>query len=160
MDYFTVHGDDFDSCVDHLSLVLARCVGTNLCLNWEKCHFMVDQGIVLGHIVSAKGIEVDKAKVDVIRTLAYPTKVRDVRSFLGHVGFYRRFIKDFSKISSPLCELLKKDIGFDFNGACKVSFDDLKEHLTSAPIIQAPDWTKPFELLCDASDYAVGEVLG
>src|ERR1044071_3731362 len=121
---------------------------------------MVDQGIFLGHIVSAKGIEVDKAKIDVIQSLPYPTNVREVRSFLGHAGFYRRFIKDFSKISAPLCDLLKKEVDFNFDAACKTSFDEFKSHLTSAPIIQAPDWTKPFELMCDASDYAVGVVLG
>ena len=92
MDDFTVHGDSFDACLHHLSLVLARCVETNLCLNYEKCHFMVDQGIVLGHIVSSKGIEVNRAKVEVIQPLSCK-----VRSFLGHAGFYRRFIKDSRK---------------------------------------------------------------
>ena len=90
-----------------------------------------------------------------VQTCALP-----ICSFLGHAGFYRRFIKDFSKISSPLCELLKKDVGFVFNKACMTAFDELKRHLTTAPIIQAPDWSKPFELMCDASDYAVGVVLG
>ena len=73
MDDFSVHGDTFDSCLTHLALVLARCVETNLVLNSEKCHFMVESGIVLGHIVSADGIEVDKAKVDVVQDLPYPT---------------------------------------------------------------------------------------
>src|SRR6185295_12371603 len=112
-DDFTVHGDSFDSCLNHLSLVLQRCVETNLVLNSEKCHFMVDHGIVLGHIVSARGIEVDKAKIDIIQSLLYPTNVREVRFFLGHACFYSRFIKDFSKISSPLCELLKIEVTFD-----------------------------------------------
>ena len=160
MDDFTVHGDDFDACLNHLSLVLDRCVDTNLVLNSEKCHFMVEQGIVLGHIVSSRGIEVDKAKIEVIQSLPYPTNVREVRSFLGHAGFYRRFIKDFSKISAPLCELLKKEMGFEFTTYCRSAFDDLKARLTSAPIIQAPDWSKPFEIMCDASDYAMGAVLG
>ncbi|KAH9659131.1 hypothetical protein KPL70_023750 [Citrus sinensis] len=110
--------------------------------------------------LSARGIEVDKAKIDVIKSLPYPTCVREVRSFLGHAGFYRRFIKDFSKIAQPLCKLLQKDVTFDFNKACKVAFDKLKELLTSAPIIQPPDWSLPFEIMCDASNYAVGAVLG
>ena len=160
MDDFTVHGNDFESCLHHLTLVLKRCVETNLVLNSEKCHFMVEQGIVLGHIVSRKGIEVDKAKIDIIQSLPYPTNVREIRSFLGHAGFYRRFIKDFSKITAPLCELLKKEASFDFNDQCKEAFNELRARLTSAPIIQAPDWSKPFELMCDASDYALGAVLG
>ncbi|XP_070668998.1 uncharacterized protein [Malus domestica] len=115
MDDFSVFGDSFDWCLDNLTLILKRCVETNLVLNWEKCHFMVKQGIVLGHIVSERGIEVDKSKIDLVRYLPSPTSVREVRSFLGHAGFYRRFIKDFSKISTPLCRLLQKDVTFDFN---------------------------------------------
>ena len=160
MDDFTVHGESFDDCLTHLSFVLKRCIDTNLVLNSEKCHFMVEQGIVLGHVVSSKGIEVDKAKIDTIQSLPYPTCVREVRSFLGHAGFYRRFIKDFSKIASPMCRLLQKEVDFEFDFACKEAFDKLKGMLTTAPIIQAPDWTLPFELMCDASDYAVGAVLG
>ncbi|CAN6707369.1 unnamed protein product [Malus baccata var. baccata] len=118
------------------------------------------QGIVLGHIVSERGIEVDKSKIDLIRYLPSPTSVREIRSFLGHAGFYRRFIKDFSKISNPLCHLRQKDVAFDFNEECEKAFNHLKEMLTSAPIIVPPDWSFPFELMCDASDYALGAVLG
>ncbi|RVW61766.1 Pro-Pol polyprotein [Vitis vinifera] len=89
-----------------------RCIEKDLVLNWEKCHFMVQQGIVLGHIISKNGIEVDKAKVELIVKLPPPTNVKGIRQFLGHAGFYRRFIKDFSKISKPLCELLVKDAKF------------------------------------------------
>ena len=160
MDDFSVFGDSFDKCLDNLTLILKRCVETNLVLNWEKCHFMVKQGIVLGHIISEKGIEVDKSKVDLVRYLPSPTSVREVRSFLGHAGFYRRFIKDFSKIAQPLCRLLQKDVSFEFNEACEKAFKQLKESLTTAPIITPPDWSIPFELMCDASDYALGAVLG
>ncbi|XP_062075677.1 uncharacterized protein LOC133779780 [Humulus lupulus] len=160
MDDFSVYGDSFDRCLHNLTLVLQRCIETNLVLNWEKCHFMVNQGIVLGHVISVKGIEVDKAKIDLIRSLPSPTSVKEVRSFLGHAGFYRRFIKDFSKISTPLCNLLQKDVKFEFNKKCLVAFNLLKESLTTAPIIQPPNWELPFELMCDASDYAVGAVLG
>ncbi|KAK9199090.1 hypothetical protein WN944_014277 [Citrus x changshan-huyou] len=121
---------------------------------------MVKQGIVPGHIISSKGIEVDKAKVDLISNLPPPKTVKEVRSFLGHAGFYRRFIKDFSKVSKPLCNLLVKDVPFVFNDSCLVAFEKLKRLLTSSPIIQPPNWSSPFELMCDASDYAVEAVLG
>ncbi|CAN6725357.1 unnamed protein product [Malus baccata var. baccata] len=160
MDGFSVFGDSFDGCLENLTLILKRCVETNLVLNWEKCHFMVKQGIVLGHIVSERGIEVYKSKIDLVRNLPSPTSVREVRSFLGHAEFYRRFIKDFSKISTPLCRLLQKDVTFDFNEECEKAFKHLKEMLTLAPIIRPPDWSIPFELMCDASDYALGAVLG
>ncbi|CAN6704238.1 unnamed protein product [Malus baccata var. baccata] len=160
MDDFSVFGDSFDKCLDNLTLILKRCVETNLVLNWEKCHFMVKQDIVLGHIISEKGIEVDKSKVDLVRYLPSPTSVRKVRLFLGHAGFYRRFIKDFSKIAQPLCRLLQKDVSFEFNEACEKAFKHLKELLTTTPIITPPDWSIPFELMCDASDYALGAVLG
>ncbi|KAM2145428.1 hypothetical protein ACFX1R_048976 [Malus domestica] len=160
MDDFSVFGDSFDGCLENLTLILKRCMETNLVLNWEKCHFMVKQGIVLGHIVSARGIEVDKSKIDLVHYLPSPTSVREVRSFLGHAGFYRRFIKDFSKISTPLCRLLQKEVPFEFNEECEKAFKHLKEMLTSAPIIRPPDWSIPFELMCDASDYALGAVLG
>ncbi|KAI5351553.1 hypothetical protein L3X38_004444 [Prunus dulcis] len=160
MDDFSVFGDSFDQCLHNLSKVLARCEHTNLVLNWEKCHFMVNQGIVLGHVISSKGIEVDKAKIDLIASMPPPTSVKEVRSFLGHAGFYRRFIQDFSKIARPMCNLLAKDMDFVFDQDCENAFNTLKKMLTTAPIIIPPDWSLPFELMCDASDYAVGAVLG
>ena len=102
MDDFSIYGSSFDACLDNLTKVLQRCEEINLVINWEKCHFMVTKGVVLGHIVSEKGIEVDKAKIEVIEKLPPPTSVKGIRSFLGHAGFYRRFIKDFSKITKPL----------------------------------------------------------
>ncbi|GJZ36156.1 reverse transcriptase domain-containing protein [Tanacetum coccineum] len=126
----------------------------------EKSHFMVKEGIVLGHKISKKGIEVDKAKIDVIAKLPHPTTVKGIRSFLGHAGFYRRFIKDFSKISRPMTHLLEKNTPFIFSEECIQAFQTLKKKLTEAPILIAPDWDQPFELMCDASDYAIGAVLG
>ncbi|KAL6336100.1 hypothetical protein AAG906_010377 [Vitis piasezkii] len=112
MDNITIYGSTYEECLVNLEVVLSRCIEKNLVLNWEKCHFMVHQGIVLGHIISKKGIEVDKAKVELIVKLPSPTTVKGVRQFLGHAGFYRRFIKDFSKLAKPLCELLLKDAKF------------------------------------------------
>ncbi|XP_057792999.1 uncharacterized protein LOC131009358 [Salvia miltiorrhiza] len=160
MDDFTVHGDSFDHCLTNLEQVLQRCVDTNLVLNFEKCHFMVREGIVLGHVISARGVEVDKAKIDLIVKLPYPSNVKEIRAFLGHAGFYRRFIKDFAKTAQPLTRLLHQDVSFVFDDKCKEAFDLLKSRLTSAPIIQPPIWGEPFEIMCDASDYAVGAVLG
>ncbi|KAK1620133.1 hypothetical protein QYE76_025650 [Lolium multiflorum] len=143
MDDFSVYGNSFDNCLRNLDKVLQRCEETNLVLNWEKCHFMVNEGIVLGHKISERGIEVDRAKVEAIEKMPYPRDVKGIRSILGHAGFYRRFIKDFSKISKPLTNLLQKD-----------------KALTTAPVVEPPDWNLPFEIMCDASDFAVGAVLG
>ena len=110
--------------------------------------------------ISFRSIEIDKAKVDLITSLPYLTNIKEIRSFLGHAGFYRRFIKDFSRIAQPLSQLLQKEAPFDYGDACKVSFDTLKSMLTTAPIIQLSDWSLPFELMCGASQYAVGAVLG
>ncbi|GJX43224.1 reverse transcriptase domain-containing protein [Tanacetum coccineum] len=140
--------------------MLKRCEDTNLVLNWEKCHFMCREGIVLGHKISKFGIEVDRAKVDVIVKLPYPTTVKDVRSFLGHAGFYRRFIQDFSKIARPMTYLLEKETTFVFSKDCIDAFETLKKKLTEAPILVVPNWNLPFELMCDASDFAIGAVLG
>nr|GEY54355.1 reverse transcriptase domain-containing protein [Tanacetum cinerariifolium] len=126
----------------------------------EKSYFMVKEGIVLGHKISKKGIEVDKAKVDVISKLPHPTTVKGIKSFLGHVGFYHRFIKDFSKIARPMTRLLEKDTLFIFSQECVDAFQTLKRMLTEAPILIAPNWDMPFELMCDASDFAIGAVLG
>nr|GEV13469.1 reverse transcriptase domain-containing protein [Tanacetum cinerariifolium] len=140
--------------------MLKRCEDTKLALNWEKSHFMVKEGIVLGHKISKKGIEVDKAKIEVISKLPHPTTVKGIRSFLGHAGFYQRFIMDFSKISRPMTHLLEKNSPFVFSNYCIQAFRTLKEKLTEAPILIAPNWDQPFELMCDASDLAVEVVLG
>ncbi|GJX44557.1 reverse transcriptase domain-containing protein [Tanacetum coccineum] len=129
MDDFSVFGDSFSACLSNLDKMLKRCEDTNLVLNWEKSHFMVKEGIVLGHKISKSGIEVDRAKVDIIAKLPHSTTVKGVRSFLGHAE-------------------------------CIESFNTLKRKLTEAPILIAPDWDLPFELMCDASDFAIGAVLG
>ncbi|GJW98159.1 reverse transcriptase domain-containing protein [Tanacetum coccineum] len=160
MDDFSVFGDSFSTCLSHLEKMLKRCEDTNLSLNWEKSHFMVKEGIVLGHKISKSGIEVDHAKVEVIAKLPHPTNVKGVRSFLRHAGFYRCFIQDFSTIARPMTHLLEKETPFFFSKECIESFNTLERKLTEAPILIAPDWDLPFELMCDASDFAIGAVLG
>nr|GEZ52177.1 reverse transcriptase domain-containing protein [Tanacetum cinerariifolium] len=120
---------------------------------------MVKEGIILVHKISKNGIEVDKAKVNVITKLPHPTTVKGIRSFLGHVGFYRRFIQDFSKIARPMARLLEKDTLFFFSKECVEAFQTLKKKLTEAPILVTPDWDLPFELMCDANDFSIGSVL-
>ncbi|CAA7038916.1 unnamed protein product [Microthlaspi erraticum] len=111
-----VYGSSFESCLGNLGRVLQRCEDKHLVLNWEKCHFMVRDGIVLGHRISERGIEVDKAKIE--------------------------------------------DINFEFTEECHKAFTKIKDALVSAPVVQPPNWELPFEIMCDASDYAVGAVLG
>ncbi|GJR66728.1 reverse transcriptase domain-containing protein [Tanacetum coccineum] len=137
MDDFSVFGNSFGTCLSHLDKMLKRCEDTNLCLNWEKSHFMVKEGY-----------------------LPSSTTVKGIQSFLGHAGFYRRFIQDFSKIARPMTRLLEKDTPFFFSKECIEAFQTLKKKLTEAPILVAPDWDLPFELMCDASDFAIGAVLG
>ena len=150
MDDFSVYGSSFDDFLSNLDRVLQRCEQTNLVLNWEKCYFMVNEGIVLGHKISERGIEVEKAKVDAIEKMPCPKDINGIRSFLGHAGFYRRFIQDFSKITRPLTSLLQKDIPFVFDDDCLEDFETLKKALISTPIVQPPDWNLPFEIMCDA----------
>ncbi|RDX71152.1 Retrovirus-related Pol polyprotein from transposon 17.6, partial [Mucuna pruriens] len=122
MDDFTMYDESFDACLENLSRVLTRCINTNMVLNFEKCHFMVTEGIVLGHLVSSRGIEVDKSKIDIITSLPNPAFVQEVHSFLVHAGFYRRFIKNFNKIALPLSKLLQKDVDFNFDQPCVEAF--------------------------------------
>nr|GFC01464.1 reverse transcriptase domain-containing protein [Tanacetum cinerariifolium] len=128
MDDFLVFENSFSTCLANLEKMLKRCEDTKLALNWEKSHFMVKEGIVLGHKISKKGIEVDKAKIEVISKLPHPTTVKGIRSFLGHVGFYQRFIKDISKISRPMTHLLEKNSPFIFSNECIQAFRTLKEN--------------------------------
>nr|GEW59366.1 reverse transcriptase domain-containing protein [Tanacetum cinerariifolium] len=148
--------DDFEPVVQHQRRVNPKIHDVIK----NESHFMVKEGIVFGHKISKGGIEVDKAKVDVITKLPHPTTVKGIRSFLGHDGFYRRFIKDFSKIARPMTRLLKKDTPFYFSKECVEAFQTIKRKLTEGPILIAPDWDMPFELMCDASDFDIGAVLG
>ncbi|CAA7392252.1 unnamed protein product [Spirodela intermedia] len=130
------------------------------CESFDECLNHLQHGVVLGHIVSERGLEVDRAKIDIISKMKPPNSVKQIRSFLGHAGYYRKFIQDFLNISKPLTMLLSKDVPFNFDEKCFESFSEIKRLLNEAPILQAPDWSLPFEIMCDASNYAVGAVLG
>ncbi|GJW94239.1 reverse transcriptase domain-containing protein [Tanacetum coccineum] len=160
MDDFSVFGNSFDNSLNNIDKMLQHCKDVNLDLNWEKFHFMVKEGIVLGHKVSGVGLKVDKAKIDVISKLPPLTNIKDIRCFLRHARFYRKFIKDFSKISRPLTKLLEKDTEFKFNDECHKAFNSLREKLACTPVIVSPNWNLPFKLMCDASEFAVGAILG
>ena len=139
MDEFLVFGTLLNHFPHNLAKVLQRCEKKNLVLNWEKCHFMVRKGIVLGHKVSSKGIEMDPTKISTIEKFPPLANVKGIWSFLGHASFYRSFIKDFSKVIKPLCNLLEKDAPFVFDGRCLRAFELIKEKLVYAPIIVVPD---------------------
>ena len=139
MDDVTVYGGSFEECLINLETVLHRYIEKNLVMNWEKCHFMVNHGIVLGHIISKKGIEVVKAKIEMISKLPSPTNVMAVRKFSLYVGFYRRFIMDFLKIPKPFYKLLEKDAKFLWDEDGQRSFEELKAHLTTTLIVRAPN---------------------
>ena len=127
MDDFSVLRKSFKSCLENLRQTLIRCEETNLVLNWEKCHFMVNDDIVQGARISKRAIGVDKAKIETIEKLPPPSLVKGIRSFLGHTGFYKRFIKDFSKIAKPLSNVLVQGAHFEFDDQCMQEFLFLKE---------------------------------
>ena len=160
MDDLTIYGEDFGDCLSNLETILQRCIEKNLVLNWEKCHFMVEKGTVLGHVISRKDIKVDKAKIELIVNLPPPKNVKETRQFLGHASFYRRFIKDFSKLARPMCALHAKDAKFKWDEKCQHCFEELKSLLTTAPIMRRPNWDLPFKVMCDASDQAMRAILG
>nr|GFC31158.1 reverse transcriptase domain-containing protein [Tanacetum cinerariifolium] len=120
---------------------------------------MVKEGIFLCHKISKNRLEVDRAKVDVIAKLPHPTTVKGVRSFLEHAGFYQRFIQDFSKIARHMTHLHEKETPFVLSKDCIDAFETLKKKLTKAPILVVPDWNLPFALMCDASDFAIDQVI-
>ena len=118
------------------------------------------EGIVLGHHVSSTCIKVDPTKIEVISKLPPPQTQTDVRGFLGHVGYYRRFIENFTKIATPMFKLLTKDAHFVWDSQCQTAFEILKEKLSTTPVLQGPNWSLPFHISTDAADTALGVVLG
>ena len=160
MDDFTVYGNTFEEALANLENVLKRCKEANLSLSHEKCFMMFTEGIVLGNHILGDGIRVDKSKVEVISRLIAPSCQKDVRSFLGFTGYYRRFIENFTKIASPIFKLLTKDCEFNWNPDCQLAFETLKTKIFEGTILRGPNWKLPFHISTDASDIALGVVLG
>ena len=156
MDDLCVHSVIRREHIPHLRLVFEKCRLYRICLNPEKCVFMVRQGKILGHIVSKNGISTDTEKIDVIVKLPKPTNKKEVQAFMGHCGYYRRFIYMYAVIGRPLYALIVK---FEWNEECDVTFQKLKDALVSAPILKAPDWNKTFHVHIDASNFAIGCIL-
>jgi hypothetical protein len=143
----------------HLRMTLEKLRSNLLYAKFSKCEFRLTEVAFLGHVISAGGISVDPSKVKDMLNWMPPTNALEIRSFLGLVGYYRRFIKDFSKIAKPMTRLLEKDKDIDWTEECQVSFEELKKRLTSVPVLILSDITKKFDIYCDASRQGLGCVL-
>jgi hypothetical protein len=126
---------------------------------FSKCEFLLTKVTFLGHVISAGGVLVDPGKVKDVLNWMTPTTASEIQSFLGLVGYYRRFIKDFSKIAKPMTKLLEKNKAFEWIAKCQASFEELRKHLTSAPVLVLPDLIEKFDIYCDASHRGLGCVL-
>src|SRR5271170_6870742 len=156
MDDLCIHSGQRSQHIEHLTLIFQKCRLYRICLNPEKCVFMVRQGKILGHIVSKNGISTDFEKIRVIVELPRPRNAKQVQGFMGHCGYYRRFIYLYAVIAKPLYGLL---VIFIWSDECEESFNKLKDALTSAPILKSPNWNLIFHVHIDASNYAVGAIL-
>src|SRR3954449_3759360 len=158
-DDILIYSKSLEEHLEHLRAVFIALRDARLFGNLGKCTFCTDRVSFLGYVVTPQGIEVDKAKIEAIESWPQPKTVTQVRSFLGLAGFYRRFVKDFSTIAAPLNELTKKDVPFVWGAAQDIAFDTLKRLLTAAPLLELPDFSKHFEVECDASGIRTGGVL-
>ena len=151
---------NFEDHLSHLTMIFDRIRKAGLRLKPSKCHFAAARVNYLGHVVSKDGVSVDPAKIDLVKNFPTPKSQHDVRSFLGLANYYRRFVKNFSQIAAPLNDLLKKDTKMNWNASAEEAFQTLKQALTSAPVLAFPDFAKQFILYTDASNRAIGYVLG
>jgi len=159
MDHFKPYGDDFDPALDTLEKVLQQCVATRLYLSHEKCYMMMTKGLILGHYISAAGIQVDPTKIQIILLIPTPTTQTEVHSFLVFSGYYRIFIEHFSQIVAPLYTLMG-NVDFVWTNKCDCAFEDLKKLVSTTPVLRGPNWDLPFQISSDASDTTIGAILG
>ena len=159
IDDIIVWSDNFENHLQHLDLIFQRLREANLTLKPTKCVFAKSEVTYLGHIISHDGIKVDPSKIQAVQSFPLPRNQHDIRSFLGLANYYRKFVKGFSKIALPLNRLLTKDVPFKWTNDCQRAFDELKQALTTTPVLAYPDFNKPFILSSDASNMAIGYVL-
>jgi hypothetical protein len=143
----------------HLQIILQWLCGHQLYAKFSKCAFWLKEVTFLGHVISAEGIAVDLSKVQEVLQWKSPKSVTQISSFLGLVGYYRRFNPNFSKIVKPMIKLLEKDAKFKWSPKCEEEFLTLKKFLTTAPVLAQPDIEKPFDVYCDGSGTGIGGVL-
>jgi hypothetical protein len=158
-DDILIYSKEFDEHMNQLRQVLDVLIKESLYANLKRCDFCMDRIIFLGYVVSAKGIEMDGAKVKAIQEWPTPKSKTEVRSFHGLASFYRRFVKDFSTMTSPLTEIIKKSVRFKWGEEQESAFSLLKSKLILAPLLSLPDFNKAFEIECDASGIGIGVVL-
>jgi hypothetical protein len=159
LDDVIIYSHTFEEHLKHLEEVLNKIRGANLRLKAEKCYFGANELQFLGHVVGEDGVKPDPEKVEKIRDYPVPRNIRELRGVLGLFSYYRRFIENFSKIAAPLNELLKKEVEYNWTNKQQQAFELLKEKLITAPIVQYPDFEKPFYLYTDASTIGIGSVL-
>ena len=159
LDDIVIYGASLEDHSKRLKEVMKRLREHNLKLQPDKCEFLRKEVIYLGHIISEDGISPDPSKLTAIKDFPIPTKVKNVQSFIGLAGYYRKFIENFSKIAKPLTKLTKKTEKFVWTEEQQNAFEILKEKLMTAPVLRYPDFTKEFIVTTDTSDYAIGAVL-
>jgi hypothetical protein len=159
LDDVIIYSHTFEEHLKHLEEVLNRIRKANLHLKAEKCYFGANELQFLGHVVGEDGVKPDPEKVEKIKDYPIPRNIRELRGVLGLFSYYRRFIENFSKIAAPLNELLKKEVEYNWTDKQQQAFEALKEKLITAPIVQYPDFEKPFFLYTDASTIGIGSVL-
>ena len=159
VDDLLIYSRDFESHLYHLQLVFDRLITANLKIKPSKCQFGKNKVVYLGHVFSKHGVHVDPQKVEAVKSFPVPTKVKQIQSFLGLCNYYRKFVKDYSKIATSLTELTKKGVEFTWTPARDQAFNTLKEKIMNAPILAFPDFNSRFGITSDSSDYACGYYL-
>ena len=159
IDDVMIFSKDFDTHLKHIQEVFDRLREANIRLHPTKCKFALKKVVFLGHVLTPEGVAVDESKIDMVKNWPRPKSVKDVRSFLGFCNYYRRFVKGFAEIASPLNNLLKKENEFNWTEECQKAFERLRTAMSSTPVLGFPRMDRPFSLCTDASMSVIGYVL-